>query len=279
MPGTGLAGPMPGCGRLLPVPGRGGYALVRSRPAQPGRFPGAHVKLAPATCVWPADRSFDVAAERLQECCGVTVSGETARRHCTAAGATVAEWGRSDPGAAGPFRAAAGEVEVQVDAGMVNTTGGWRDLKVVGFARRLIGPALPPTGGTAGNSPHQRPVWWCRTSRGSTHSGETGGDRSGVSSGASVSVLGDGADWIWGTAEPQFPGSRQVLDVYHALEYVSDAAKGLYGEGTGRAQASYESDRSKLLPGEWPGVREWVVGELACEDTPVRRTAVEALVG
>lgn len=100
-----------------------------------------------------------------------------------------------------------------------------------------------------------------------------------MSSGASVSVLGDGADWIWGTAEPQFPGSRQVLDVYHALEYVSDAAKGLYGEGTGRAQASYESDRSKLLPGEWPGVREWVVGELACEDTPVRRTAVEALVG
>src|SRR5204862_139708 len=42
------------------------------------------------------------------------------------------------------FRSAAGEVEVQVDAGKVNTTTGWRDLKVVGFAKRPSGPAATP---------------------------------------------------------------------------------------------------------------------------------------
>jgi hypothetical protein len=232
-------------------------------------------------CRLAADRSFDVAAERLHECCGVTASGETLRRHCTATGAGVANWVRTDPGAAAPFREAVGEVEVQVDAGKVNTTDGWRDLKVVGFARRPTGPAA-----TADQ-------WDCRELPGPTarvvladiegidtfrRDWRVWADRLGVGSGASVSVLGDGADWIWGAAEAQFPGSRQVLDVYHALEYVSGAAKGLYGEGTTEARASYESGRSRLLSRGWSGVCEWVAGELGREDTVARRGAVEALV-
>lgn len=232
-------------------------------------------------CRLAADRSFAVAADRLFECCGVTVSGETLRRHCTAAGAAVAEWVRTDPGAAGPFREAAGEVEVQVDAGKVNTTGGWRDLKVVGFAKRPNGPAATPD------------QWDTRELPGPTarvvladiegidvfrRDWRAWADRLGVGCGPRLSVLGDGADWIWGAAEAQFPGSRQVLDVYHAPEYVSAAAKGLYGEGTAEATASYGSGRSKLLAGGWPGVCEWVAGELGREDTAARRGAVEPLV-
>jgi hypothetical protein len=233
-------------------------------------------------CRLAADRSFDAAAQRLRECCGVTVSGETLRRHCTAAGAVVADWVRTDPGAAGPFREATGEVEVQVDAGKVNTTGGWRDLKVVGFARRPIGPAATAEEWASRELPEP-------TARVVLADIETIGtfrrdwrawaDRLGVGSGPSVSVLGDGADWIWSAAEAQFPGSRQVLDVYHALEYVSGAAKGLYGEGTAEAAAGYAAGRSKLLSGGWPGVCEWVAGELGREDTAARRGAVETLVG
>ncbi len=233
-------------------------------------------------CRLAADRSFDVAAERLHECCGVTVGGETLRRYCTATGVRVANWVRTDPEAAGPFREAVGEVEVQVDAGKVNTTTGWRDLKVVGFARRPIGPAATPA------------EWDSRELPGPTarvvladiegidtfrRDWRVWADRLGVGSGSSVSVLGDGADWIWNAADAQFPGSRQVLDVYHALEYVSDAAKVLYGEGTADALASYESGRSRLLSDGWSGVCEWVADELVREDTPARRAAVETLVG
>lgn len=232
-------------------------------------------------CRLAADRSFEVAADRLHECCGVSVRGETLRRHCTAAGADVARWMRTDRGATEPFRAARGEVEVQIDAGKVNTTAGWRDLKVLAFAKRPLGSAAEPSAWDARELPETTArvvladIEGIDTFR---RDWRTWADRLGVGSGAGVSVLGDGADWIWGAADAQFPGSRQVLDVYHALEYVSDAAKGLHGEGTADTQASYERGRSELLSGGWSGVCAWVADELSREDTPARRSAVESLV-
>jgi hypothetical protein len=43
-------------------------------------------------------------------------------------------WQREDPEAARPFREAAGEVEFQTDGRRVNTTGGWREVRVSLFA-------------------------------------------------------------------------------------------------------------------------------------------------
>src|SRR5216683_1615281 len=42
-------------------------------------------------------------------------------------------------------------------------------------------------------------------------------------------VLGDGAVWIWNIADDQFPGATQIVDRYHAKEYLSDLGKALYG--------------------------------------------------
>jgi hypothetical protein len=188
---------------------------------------------------------------------------------------------RTDPGATEPFRAAGGEVEVQIDAGKVNTTAGWRDLRVLAFAKRPPGPAAEPSAWDT----RELPETTARVVLADIEGIDTfrrdwraWADRLGVGSGAAVSVLGDGADWIWGAADAQFPDSRQVLDVYHALEYVSDAAKGLYGEGTADARASYERGRSELVSGGWPGVCGWVADESSREDTPERRGAVESLV-
>lgn len=33
-------------------------------------------------------------------------------------------------------------------------------------------------------------------------------------------VLGDGAVWLWKLAETRFPKAIQILDFWHALEYV-----------------------------------------------------------
>ena len=40
-----------------------------------------------------------------------------------------------------------------------------------------------------------------------------------------LSVLGDGAGWIWEQAGLHFPGARQVLDYWHGCQHVWDAAK------------------------------------------------------
>ncbi len=38
-------------------------------------------------------------------------------------------------------------------------------------------------------------------------------------------VLGDGAKWIWGIAEEQFPQATQIVDYFHAREHLADLTK------------------------------------------------------
>ena len=45
-------------------------------------------------------------------------------------------------------------------------------------------------------------------------------------------VLGDGAPWIWNLADEQFPGAIQIVDLFHAKQYLSDVAKAIYGPGS-----------------------------------------------
>jgi hypothetical protein len=233
-------------------------------------------------CRLAGDQAFDVAAERLWELLKVRVDGETLRRHCEAEGAAMAEWVRNHPDAADSFRSASGEAEVQVDAGKVNTTCGWRDLKVVVFAKRPLGPAATPDQWDSRSLPRPRArfvladVEGIQTFR---RDWRDWADRLGIGSGKDLSVLGDGAEWIWTAAAAQFPGSRQVLDVFHALEHVGTAAAGLYGEKTSAAQASFALGRAALLGDGWNGVCRWASAELAQSDTEDRRKVLDELLG
>ncbi|MDB5312700.1 MAG: hypothetical protein JWO38_6902 [Gemmataceae bacterium] len=152
----------------------------------------------------------------------MAVDRETLRRHCTA-------------------------------AGKVNTTGGWRDLKVVGFARRLCGPAATP-GEWATRSlprPNARVVLADVEGIDTFRLAWRGwADRLGIGSGPTPTVLGDGAEWIWNAAAAQIPGCRQVVDVYHVLEHLSGATKRLYGDGTDAAQIRYEAARQAMVEGD-----------------------------
>jgi len=49
-------------------------------------------------------------------------------------------------------------------------------------------------------------------------------------------VLGDGAAWIWHLADDLFPGARQIVDLFHAKQHLSDVAKTVYGAGTDLAR-------------------------------------------
>jgi hypothetical protein len=49
--------------------------------------------------------------------------------------------------------------------------------------------------------------------------------------GGITSALGDGAVWIWNIIREIFGKTEECLDIYHALERVSDCGKVLYGTG------------------------------------------------
>ena len=44
-------------------------------------------------------------------------------------------------------------------------------------------------------------------------------------------VIGDGALWIWNLASEYFPGSIQIVDLYHAKEHLCEVGKSIYGIG------------------------------------------------
>jgi hypothetical protein len=194
----------------------------------------------------------------------------------------MATWLRNDPAAVEPFEAAAGEVEVQVDAGKVNTIDGWRDLKVVAFAKRPLGQSATPAEWDTRQLPRPSArvvladVEEIGTFR---RDWRIWADRWGIGSGADLTVLGDGAEWIWNAAAAQFGPTRQVLDVYHALSHLGTATTGLYGEATAEAKASFEAGRTALLEGGWSGVCGWLAAELARSDTDDRRKVLDDLIG
>jgi acyl carrier protein phosphodiesterase len=44
-----------------------------------------------------------------------------------------------------------------------------------------------------------------------------------------ISLLGDGADWLWKHMTVQFPKGREILDYYHCSEHIHKVAKVQYG--------------------------------------------------
>lgn len=56
--------------------------------------------------------------------------------------------------------------------------------------------------------------------------------RRGVLHAEEVVVVGDGAHWIWNIAERHFPRATQIVDWYHASEYIWNAASTIWGEAT-----------------------------------------------
>jgi hypothetical protein len=184
----------------------------------------------------------------------------------------VADWLHADPAASAAFAAAAGDTEFQTDGTMVNTWDGWRELRLGVFAKRQPGrPAAADEWDTRRlPAPHARVLF------GGIETAEHFGPRIrrwagrlGVRDAAQVTVLADGAAWIWDQAQKQLPGAAGVLDIYHACEHLAGCAKVLHGEGTAEARDWVDAGRQALLTGGWPAV----AGQTAAARRPARSAA------
>ena len=203
-------------------------------------------------CLAAASWSFDRASSLLEELCGLRVSDTTIRAAAVAAGSEVRAWQRNSEAPAALFGAAEGDVEFSTDGTGVNTLHGWREMRLAIFAKRPRGPAATP----AQWDERELPAPAVRVLFGGLWAAEQFGPqwrawagRLGIGQTEEITVLADGARWIWNQVEQNLPGAAGVLDIYHASEHLYAAAKVLYGEGAADVSAWVESRRQTLLCG------------------------------
>ena len=230
-------------------------------------------------CLLGGQNSFAAAEKLLIECCGWKISDERARQACEAESTRIANFRANSPVVTKVFAEAAGDVEFQTDAAKVNTSGGWRDMKIGIFARRERGePATPaewderylpaPTTRVAFAAIEAidefAPQWteWAARLK--------------IEDLTTITVLGDGAEWIWNAATRQFGGCHQVLDIYHAAEHIDTAAKRLCGEGAA-AKEWLDEGRQLLLSDGWAGLCDHLGQTLAADNSPDGRAALDDL--
>jgi hypothetical protein len=204
--------------------------------------------------------SFARAQTTLKELAGLELDDEAIRHLTHAAGKRLSET-RSERTDAERFAAAEGVIETQIDAGKVNTLLGWRDVKMAVFCSRTLGESATP----AQWSERELPAPTIRTVVANIEEVNDfakrvrcEADRLGVTTADDVTVLGDGAEWIWNLASDVLPQAEGLLDVYHALEHISDATKAIWGEGSPASVTQRDAGRKALVASGKRGLQRWI---------------------
>ena len=181
-----------------------------------------------------ASWSFERASATRREFGGLAVCDNTIRSVCHTHGGAMREYQRDDPTAAEAFRVATGDVEFQTDGTMVNTTAGWREMRLSIFAKRMRGKGSLGRADWEQRDLRAPPVRviqaGIRTCDQLGPSWRRMACRLGVTEASSVSVIADGAKWIWAQAAAHLPGSVGVRDIYHATEHLWAAGKAVLGD-------------------------------------------------
>ncbi len=205
-------------------------------------------------------QSFRHGSSLLEALAGWTTCHEIVRQVCYHQSDLLAEQREDAAPEVESFREAVGQMEFQTDATKINTLDGWRDMKIGVFAKREAGqPALPeewdgrivplPTARLAFAAIAEIEIfssqWW------------PWAERLGLGD-ARLSVLGDGADWIWDYADVQFANWQGTLDIFHAGEWLAKTAKAGCGEGTADAARWLKEARLALLRDGYVGLCDYV---------------------
>ena len=230
----------------------GGYALDE-RLGIEGRYsPHARRLISLAAASW----SYDIASDRLEQFCGLSLSDTTARKVAQEEGAAMLEWQRTDAAAVQEFCSSAGDVEFTTDGTSVNTTDGWREAKIGIFSKRDRGESAAPSEWSERTLPSPNVSVAFAAIEASEQFGKrwkAWAKRLRLHDRSTITVLADGAKWIWEEARKNLVGAAGVLDIYHAIEAISDTSKKLFGEATPAATAWTDDLRAAVLERGWDG--------------------------
>lgn len=231
-------------------------------------------------CLVSADLSFETASSRLEELLGWTRCGNTLRSTCYRHAVHMEQFRETDPQAVRAFRAQAGDVEFETDGTCVNTTDGWKEMRLGIFSKRRRGEPAAPEQWDARSlpKPHARCAFaavepsarfgkrwrpWAR--------------RLGILDTSILTTLGDGAKWIWEQQVRHLRGSEGVLDVYHVFEHIEAAGQALFGEGTAAATEWVDRSKRELLNEGWTGIERHLHATRGRLRSPKKRQRLQKL--
>jgi len=204
-----------------------------------------------------ASWSFTQASRYLGELSGLNVSPNTGRSVCQREVPRIETW-QATSAASEKYRKTAGNDEFETDGTCVNTNDGWKEMRGGVFAKRMPGePATPAEWKT-----RKVPSPGVRVAFAAIEDHEAFAARwpvvaarLGIRPTAPLDVWADGARWIWDRVDYHFAFARGTLDIYHALEHVSEAAKAQFGEGSQAAEHWREQASGGLLRQGWSGIK------------------------
>lgn len=226
-----------------------------------GRFLTARARR--LACTLGVESSFDRAAALLQQTVGWSMAGETLRLLCHAEAEVLCRSRAERLDTATHFTRAQGDWELQIDAGKVNTTTGWRDVKLATFARRGRGQSATADTALQRNLPTPEIRAVVAAVEGAEEFGtrvRSESRRLGRPDDGPLSVLGDGAEWIWKLVGRHFAGAEQVLDIFHALEHVAEWGRAGFGSHNEALRGWLGQARRSLLGDGWAGFCEFLMG-------------------
>lgn len=181
--------------------------------------------------------SFDQASCNLKELSHLQLSNDVVRRVCDEEGQAIRQWMNDSPKPKETFDAAQGEVEFSTDGLTINTVDGWREIRQSVISKRPSAlPAQPAQWNDRILEPPTVRLAVCAIA----HCDRVGASWGrlvqllGLPQGLEMSVIADGAKWIWDQAAKRFrkQNAQWVVDVYHVMLYLFAAAAAL-----GREQA------------------------------------------
>ena len=194
--------------------------------------------------------SFDRASRKLKEICHLDVSDDTIERVCQHEGEAARKWLRGDASLVQSFEQARGEPEFYSDGLKVNTTAGWREMRLNLLQKReRAAPATPQQWKERVLPEASVRLASCAIadSRLTGAMWKQWSERTGMENSSKLSVIADGAPWIWEQAAKRLsPQASWCVDVYHVSQKLHECGKSLFGED-GSARAWAEGELEQLI--------------------------------
>ena len=231
-------------------------------------------------CLAGTSWSFAASRANLREMCGLDVAANTVRNVCQAEAARVEQWQANAPQAVEKYAKSSGEIEFFTDGTCVNTTEGWKEMRLgvstkrprgepvlpAQWAKRTLPPAAARHVFAAIESADAFAARWPLVA-----------SRLGIRSNGRIDVVADGARWIWDRVSLYWSAAVGTLDIYHALEHVTAASKALHGEGTDDARRWAEQARHVLLHEGHVGMKRLLAEARLLAVRGVQRRGIAAL--